>query len=240
MFEEIIEFSASESYLKTNPIHPILTKTNIPKWFKDLEHHPKEKTIKGCIPFLETLTAGYILKLPIDYHFKFNKDNESYYHNNPDTPEFMNKLFNIGTCDNHPIKQLGDKCPFIHKNKNFDFFKILNPWTIKTPKGYSCLFLPPMNNSNDKFSIIPGIVDTDTFPGEINFPIIMNGDKYPFIETTIKAGTPYVQIIPFKRTSWKMKIKKTNDKKSIQKRWYTFEKVFRVYQNIFWSKKTWK
>ena len=80
---------------------------------------------------------------------------------------------------------------------------LLNPWKIKTPKGYSCLFVPPLNNSDDRFSIIPGIVDTDTFPSEINFPIIINGDKYPVLETTIKKGTPYVQIIPFKRDSGK-------------------------------------
>jgi hypothetical protein len=78
--------------------------------------------------------------------------------------------------------------PLIEKNKNLPFHKIINPWKIKTPKGYSCLFVPPLNNSDDRFSIIPGIVDTDTFPNEINFPIVINGDKYPTLETTIKKG----------------------------------------------------
>ena len=63
-----------------------------------------------------------------------------------------------------------------------------------------------MNNTDDRFSIIPGIVDTDSFSLEINFPIVLNGDKYPVIKTTIKKGTPYVQVIPFKREKWKMKI----------------------------------
>ena len=28
--------------------------------------------------------------------------------------------------------------------------------------------------------------------------MIVNGDKYPSLDTTLKKGTPYVQIIPFK------------------------------------------
>jgi hypothetical protein len=65
---------------------------------------------------------------------------------------------------------------------------------------------------DDRFSIMPGIVDTDTFPNEINFPIVINGDKYPVLETIIEKGTPYVQIIPFKRDSWKMKFKSRTQK----------------------------
>jgi hypothetical protein len=45
--------------------------------------------------------------------------------------------------DTHSINQLGES-PLIEKNKNLPFYKILNPWKIKTPKGYSCLFLPPL------------------------------------------------------------------------------------------------
>ena len=41
--------------------------------------------------------------------------------------------------------------------------KIFNPWIIKTPPGYSCLFTSPLNNNDDRFNIIPGIVDNDIF-----------------------------------------------------------------------------
>ena len=62
----------------------------------------------------------------------------------------------------------------VEKNKNLPFHKILNPWIITTPPGYSTLFVPPLNNSDDRFSIIAGIVDTDTFKNEINFPIVIH------------------------------------------------------------------
>ena len=44
----------------------------------------------------------------------------------------------------HTPNQLGSKCPY-HKvnNETNGYLKVMNPWTIKTPPGYSCLFLPP-------------------------------------------------------------------------------------------------
>jgi hypothetical protein len=116
----------------------------------------------------------------------------------------------------------------------------MNPWIIKTPPGYSCLFLPPMNNTDDRFSILPGIVDTDSFPLEINFPIVLNGDKYPVLKTTIKKGNHYVQVIPFKREKWKMKITKTNNEKIKELQFFSLSEVIHNYKTKFWSKKSWK
>jgi len=116
----------------------------------------------------------------------------------------------------------------------------LSPWTIKTPSGYSCLFLPPLNNADDRFSIIPGIVDTDIYPGEINFPIIVNGDKYPILETIIKMGTPFVQIIPFKREPWKMKIDNLDEKKLNKFKFKFGSSIYQTYKNLYWNKKSWK
>ncbi len=96
-----------------------------------------------------------------------------------------------------------------------------------------------MNNSDDRFSILPGIVDTDAFENEINFPFILNGDKYPILETTIKMGTPYVQVIPFKRDEWKMKIDFIKNKTSIKNKVSIFEKIIDNYKNKIWKKKKW-
>jgi len=95
-----------------------------------------------------------------------------------------------------------------------------------------------MNNSDDRFSIIPGIVDTDTYDLEINFPIVFNGDKYESLKTTIKRGTPYVQVIPFKRNSWKMSVEETKEKK--RKIFNFYKYILNNYKRISWSKKLWK
>jgi hypothetical protein len=251
MFDKEIEFSAHEDYFALKEDYPIPTKLNIPEWYKKLEHTVLNKTIKGCMPFLDTLTCGYLLKMPQDFYVKHNVDNK-----NEKGEEFKDSFQTYGLhdmshllsaksvnlnsgFDNHPIKQL-EGSPFIEKNKNLPFYKILNPWKIKTPKGYSCLFVPPLNNSDDRFSIIPGIVDTDTFPNEINFPIIINGDKYPVLETEIKKGTPYVQIIPFKRDSWKMTTKSRKQKEIQNSRIFYGLSLLNIYKDKYWNKKTWK
>jgi hypothetical protein len=150
------------------------------------------------------------------------------------------KQLNLNSgIDVHPIKQL-EGSPFIEKNKNLPFYKILNPWKIKTPKGYSCLFVPPLNNADDRFSIISGIVDTDTFPNEINFPVVVNGDKYPVLETLIKKGTPYVQVIPFKRDNWKIKITPRKQSEIQTSRLFYGMKLVNTYKEKFWNKKLWK
>jgi len=251
MFHKEIEFSAHEDYFALKEDHPTPIKLNIPEWYKKLEHTIENKTIKGCMPFLDTLTSGYLLKTPQDFKVRHNVDNK-----NEKGEEFKDsfqtfglhdmsqllhaKFINLNSgLDTHYLKQV-EGSPFVEKNKNLPFYKILNPWKIKTPKGYSCLFVPPLNNTDDRFSIIPGIVDTDTFPNEINFPIIINGEKYPVLETLIKKGTPYVQIIPFKRDSWKMIIKPRKQKEIINTRLFYGLNILNIYKDKYWNKKSWK
>jgi hypothetical protein len=251
MFDKEIEFSAHEDYFALKEDYPIPAKLNIPEWYKNLEHNILNKTVKGCMPFLDSLTAGYILKMPQDFHVRHNVDNK-----NEKGEEFKDSFQTFGLhdqqqllhtkyvnlnseIDTHSLKQV-EGSPFIEKNKNLPFYKIINPWKIKTSKGYSCLFVPPLNNSDDRFSIISGIVDTDTFPNEINFPIIINGNKYPVLEDTIKKGTPYVQIIPFKRDSWKMSLKPRKQKEIQNSRLFYGLKILNIYKEKYWNKKSWK
>jgi len=251
MFDKEIEFSAHEDYFALEEDYPITTKLNIPEWYKKLEHTVLNKTVKGCMPFLDTLTSGYLLKMPQDFNVRHNVDNKNEkgeifkdsfqtfgLHDQSQLLHAKNINLN-SSFDNHSIKQL-EGSSLIEKNKNLPFYKILNPWKIKTPKGYSCLFLPPLNNSDDRFSIIPAIVDTDTFPNEINFPIVINGDKYPILETIIKKGTPYVQVIPFKRDSWKMIIKSRAQKEIQNSRLFYGLKLLNIYKDKYWNKKSWK
>jgi hypothetical protein len=251
MFDKEIEFSAHADYFALQEDYPIPTKLNIPEWFKNLEHSILIRTVKGCMPFLDTLTSGYLLKMPQDFHVRHNVDNENKegekfkdsfqtfgLHDQSQILHAKNINLNSGN-DTHSLKQL-EGSPFVNKNKNLPFYKILNPWKIKTPKGYSCLFVPPLNNADDRFSIIPGIVDTDVFINEINFPIVINGDKYPVLETLIKKGTPYVQVIPFKREKWKMVTKPRTQKEIQNSQVFYGLKLLNRYKERYWHKKLWK
>jgi hypothetical protein len=250
MFHKEIEFSAHENYFYLEEDYPVPIKLNIPEWYKKLENEFNNSTIKGCMPFLDTLTSGYLLKIPQDFHIRHNVDVK-----NEKGETFKDSFQTFGLykishlietqkinlnsrIEAHPIKQV-EGAPFLEKNKNLPIYKILNPWTIKTPKGYSCLFVPPLNNSDDRFSIIPGIVDTDQFSLEINFPIVVNGDKYPVLETVIKKGTPYVQVIPFKRDEWKMKIIPRSQKNLKNAGLFYNLTLLNRYRNKYWKKKSW-
>jgi hypothetical protein len=251
MFDKEIEFSAHEDYFALKEDYPIPTKLNIPNWYKNLDFNILNKSVKGCMPFLDSLTAGYLLKMPQDLHLRHNVDNKNEKGETikdsfqtfglNDSFSIINaKSINLNSgIDTHSTSQLKGS-PLLEKNKNLPVYKILNPWKIKTPKGYSCLFVSPLNNSDDRFSIIPAIVDTDTFPIEINFPIIINGDKYPILETTIKKGTPYVQVIPFKRDSWKIVYKSRQQKEIQNSRIFFGLKVLYTYKEKYWNKKSWK
>jgi hypothetical protein len=73
MNERKIEFSVENSYIEQNKdILPIPIKHNLPNWYKDLKHDLKLRTVKGCKPFLDSLTSGYLLKLPQDISVKHN------------------------------------------------------------------------------------------------------------------------------------------------------------------------
>ncbi len=246
MFDNIIEFISHKDYVDFKEDYPTPIKLNIPEWYKKLDHTIAEKTVKGCMPFLDTLTTGYLLKVAQDYGFKFNNQNEKSERTFEWHPPQLDELpilkrslnFTFSKPQVHPGQQIKGS-PHLTTNKNMPILKIMNPWIIKTPPGYSCLFVPPLNNTDDRFSIIPGIVDTDTFPNEINFPIIMNGDKHPNLDTVIKKGTPFVQVIPFKREPWKMKIKSCTTQEIEKGKMFYMLKLLHIYKNKFWRKKKW-
>tara|TARA_R100001509_G_scaffold49268_1_gene26810 strand:+ start:1414 stop:2169 length:756 start_codon:yes stop_codon:yes gene_type:complete len=246
---KVIEFhypKAASKFLEDNLPEPI--SKIIPDWYKELKHTLERKTVKGCVPFMDTLISGYVLKMPQDMfinHNFYDKEKKAYdsvysFAYGAETNYLDNNYINLNTTktDAHPKEQLGDKCPFHEKNKNLPYYKIVNPFVIKTPPGYSCLFVPPLNNSDDRFNIIPGIVDTDSYVNEINFPIVINGDKYSNLKTVIKRGTPYVQVIPFKRDDWQMKTV-SYEGHNKQNKFLNVKSIINNYKKYIWKKKKW-
>jgi hypothetical protein len=214
-----IEFSAHPSILLLKDIRPIPAKKFIPDWFKKVPIHGTEKmTIKGCVPVLDSINAGYLLRLSQDFSIEFNiqdlnsdKKTTTIRFASPlkylDVKFGENDRYMQSNPEAHPASQLdGDNGFMATKNGMNHFFKIVNPWKIKTPPGYSCLFIPPMHREFDHFHILPGIVDTDQHVSTVNFPICINKSKYPSFKKVFEKGLPYVQVIPFKRDSWKMSI----------------------------------
>lgn len=211
--------------------YPEPSSKNIPEWYKKTNSYTNSKrfyvkdgtpnqTIKKCIPVLDSITAGYIIKTYVDVFVGF-EDGFSHYSWPSRHP-----------IDFHPIEQ----APLHPLNNGMSYSKWISPWSIKTERGYSCLFVPPMHEDNSIFTILPGIVDTDSYISPINFPFVLNNTNF---EGIIPAGTKICQVIPFKRDSFVSKFGKEKDIKKIEENTYSLKsKWLNSYKNKFWNKKT--
>lgn len=74
--------------------------------------------------------------------------------------------------------------------------KFHNYWSVRTAKGWSCLFLPPVNRPDAVVEVFAGVVDTDEYTAPINFPFVAIAADGVY---TLEKGTPLVQVIPFRR-----------------------------------------
>jgi hypothetical protein len=197
--DKTIEFTCSEEVWDVIP-KPYPSRKYIPDWFKALpmslgpEHgvtdHFDNGTIKKCMPFLDAMTAGYIIPLAADVEFESNEDATSV--------SWFSK-FQKTIIELHGPQQItSDKSP--NPLGHMPPLKFINFWKIKTPPGWSTLFLPPLNRPDPRFMCYSGLVDTDNYNNFINFPFFFTQPNFVGV---LKAGTPLIQAIPIKRESLK-------------------------------------
>ena len=113
--------------------------------------------------------------------------------------------------------------------------KALNQWHIKTPPGWSTLFVAPLNRDNDIFQAIPGIVDTDKFTENINFPGFfvkpdMNEDQrlaFLWLSNTLKRGMDKKAIVRSRTEKEEAVMLKKNNK---------YGNVQGLYRDKWWLK----
>lgn len=232
-----IEFICSNSMADGVIDPPKPAKNFIPDWYKESSSYISDDkipihydnrgnhTFKRCIPIMDSLTSGYIFSLPSDI---YALDPEKY---NGTRIHWAN--FPIEVVDSsHSLDQL-QKYPMLQDFQQI--FKWKFWWQIKTPPGYSCLFIHPLHRNDLPFITLSGVVDTDSYDVPIEFPFFLKND---FIGK-IPKGTPLVQIIPFKRDSWKSKdsgFSKDIDKNIIR----NFSTIGDMYKKIFWKKKDYR
>jgi hypothetical protein len=94
-----------------------------------------------------------------------------------------------------------------------------------------------MNRLEPRFEIIAGVVDTDVYLNVINFPFILHKRDEQFL---IKKGEPMVQVVPFKRESWKMWSGFYFEKLHAKTIRLLNSKFMDRYKQMFWSKKSFK
>lgn len=186
MSQQLIEFHTKPEMLHDFPA-PYPANRNLPDWLRQMpaEGAPGMTTVKRCPPFLEAMTAGYIIPLPADITLTVHAD----------------RIDMAITGYNEPLAGLHTQeqfpgAPFSH----MPALKFHCPWLIKTPPGYSTLFLPPLNRFDAPFVAFSGIVETDTYYRALAFPAVCL--LQPGQQVVLKRGMPLVQAIPIKRDEW--------------------------------------
>ena len=169
---------------------PVPAKDALPEWFKRLAPVDKQHvsttdnglTVKRCMPFLDAMMTGWIIPLAATVRLEITDQGKTV-NTGWDFDRTMTSNHHAYQVAGHPL-QPRPPCKF-H-----------NYWNIRTPKGWSCLFIQPMNRPNGVFDIAAGVVDTDEYTSLINFPFFAVGEDGLY---TLEKGTPLVQVIPFKR-----------------------------------------
>ena len=235
---------------------PNTSQSVIPKWYREADRFaknpftkeyynaskevcpfPKEGTTddygkiptwKACPALMDAFTTGYVLKTPCDLTFFKNaqgiidvKVEDSKYKEfctaRPPMPQFEHPL---GYYRHH--------------------FAWMADWGLELPEGYSALFMTPMNRFDLPFMNTTGVVDCDKVHLLGSFPFFIAEGW----EGTIPEGTPYMQILPFKREDWEHKVEILEDSetysKMVENREFYRKPDGGVYKNQVWSKREYK
>lgn len=200
---------------------PIAAAKRMPDWYKKIPPLVQGKgrdhfggpgfTAKKCLPLIDAMTRGWIIPLYSDVNVR--ADGKKFFEIGP-TPTGP-------VIQDHPIGQLGGATSPTYPGPALKF---INRWFMRTPPGWSTLFVAPLNNDERRFSCLSAVVDTDVYPAAINFPAVWLAGEY---DGVIKAGTPLVTAIPFRRVDAEMKsVVRTATAAEI----YEIERIRRVQQ----------
>jgi hypothetical protein len=162
---------------------------------------------------------------------KVTKDGELYV----DMSMPFENIFESNAIEGHAWEQVGDLCDLKKFKLGQSLLKFVNPWTIKTPSGWSVSFKNPSSNFSNDIHILEGVVDTDKYTVPVNFPFVWTGFEEG--EWIIPKGTPLVQVIPFKReeTDLVIKVKDTKSESKVQQKLMTSH--FDRYKTMFWHRR---
>jgi hypothetical protein len=169
---------------------PKPAKSHMPDWFKRLPAVDKGQlaptnsglTVKRCMPFIDAMTTGWILPLAASVRLEIKDGGASVE---------AGWEFDRVMVSNHGAHQVAG-----NPKEPRPPCKFHNYWSIRTPPGWSSLFVPPLNRGGQVFECVAGVVDTDTYAAHVHFPFFATGADGIHV---IEKGTPLVQVIPFRR-----------------------------------------
>lgn len=208
----------------------------IPEWYKKAKSYitPDGKkaptldgspvaSIKRCMPLFDMMTAGYIIETPYDIYVRQINGSPYFQWKQQEAVAFQI----MEQFQNHPYS----------RDINYAV-RIEIPWSIKTPKGWSIMVMEPQHHELGLIECANGIVDTDNYSLPFNMFFKL---RDPNFEGMIPAGTPFIQVIPFKRDAWESKLGGDKERKKYQADFHKFVTIFfDAYKRFWWRKKEYK
>jgi hypothetical protein len=181
---------------------PYPASSDLPDWYKDIpmfatdEHGRDDKrhySIRGCKPFMQSLSLGWMLPLPSDLHIVKDQDGARLH------------FADIGSTS---MVSTQDRSMYGEEyNMPIDggvSVKFKTPWYISVPENYSLFNLPILNRWESDiykyFYPFSGIWEADKVVTSVNQFAIMNLPEK--INTIIPAGTPIAQIAAVHRDAF--------------------------------------
>lgn len=243
--EKKIKFISNRPWLNnTSKSVPEPIIKTIPEWYKKADRfainpetndpwiNPQDggkiPTWKACPAIFDVMGTGYTYKTPCDIEFYLDKNKKI-------SVKILDKKYLDFVTPRDPMPQFHN--PHGYYENHFAWYA---DWGIETPPGYSSLYMHPINRYELPFLSTNGIIDND----KVNLPGL-----YPFFvkdnwKGILPAGTPYMQIIPFKRESWTSEIviedPKILNEKNIKNSAKYRVKNGGVYKNQVWEKRSYK
>ena len=211
-------YTDDQQVMKDFPPKPITM--DMPKWLENVKDS-NQFNITNCAPAMDMMSSGYVLynaweTILTEKVLNFKKGIELNTQNQRPTLRKINPSVYSGEC--MPI----EKGPF-------SYFRLETDFKVVTPPGYSCLVMQPYYDFNSKFTVLPGIIDTDRYDWVIT-AMAYTKEK----ELRILPGEKIVQIIPFKRDEWQMETKHTLMYSQL------FHYIRGAYNKLFRAKKVFK
>jgi hypothetical protein len=161
----------------------------LPEWFKTIDK--KNGSIRSCSGTLDFLQLGITVPMWTNAYFTPNLNLGAQWEVLLDQISYAEPFNN----EPFPFHAVG-RCPMtdVRGIERSAFPKLVNPWCFMTAPGWSSIVLPPLFEPSKDWQTVPSIVHTD-FYHNLNLVLNITAES----AFTIKAGTPMMQIIPFKR-----------------------------------------
>ncbi len=181
---------------------PIPARRGLPEWLRNMpakarveEFEAEVQTVKRCPPFLDAMSAGFLMPLPCDLTYADGCFEWDWSELPADLPRHTSR----SPLSFHVNAQVRDTP--LYQADTFAI-KFMNLWTIETEPGVSLLFTHPINRPDLPFRALTGLVDTDRYVDNyVHFPTVWTELDFAGV---LAKGTPVVQCVPVRRAELEM------------------------------------